>query len=152
MLTGLSVLFATSCASSRQASEVSDITEKRVLSQESERLRTESSEFARDTLIEVTTVTVQLNDVGDTVRTSTVTDRTRARSLEKRRDVEAKTEIVRDTVYIEKHDSVMVQKTNLENPTNKASPVVSALRWIFWIIVGLIAYKLTAYVAGRRAS
>lgn len=145
-------LFATSCASSRQASEVSDITEKRVLSQESERLRTESSEFARDTLIEVTTVTVQLNDVGDTVRTSTVTDRTRARSLEKRRDVEAKTEIVRDTVYIEKHDSVMVQKTNLENPTNKASPVVSALRWVFWIIVGLIAYKLTSYVTGRRAS
>lgn len=145
-------LFATSCASSRQASEVSDITEKRVLSQESERLRTESSEFVRDTLIEVTTVTVQLNDVGDTVRTSTVTDRTRARSFEKRRDVEAKTEIVRDTVYIEKHDSVMVQKTNLENPTNKASPVVSALRWVFWIIVGLIAYKLTAYVTGRRAS
>lgn len=141
-------LFATSCASSRQASEVSDITEKRVLSQESERLRTESSEFARDTLIEVTTVTVQLNDVGDTVRTSTVTDRTRARSLEKRRDVEAKTEIVRDTVYIEKHDSVMVQKTNLENPTKKASPVVSALRWVFWILVCVIVLTVIFKVKG----
>ena len=90
----------------------------KVLSQETEQVRAESFELARDTLIEVTTVTVQLNEVGDTVKTSTVTDRTRARAFDRRKDVEIRTEIVRDTVYIEKIDSVYVSTTNLTNPTD----------------------------------
>ena len=107
----------------------------RVLSQESEQVRAESFELARDTLIEVTTVTVQLNEVGDTVKTSTVTDRTRARAFDRRKDVEIRTEIVRDTVYIEKIDSVYVSTTNLTNPTDKRASPLSYLKWIFWILV-----------------
>ena len=88
-------------------------------------------------------MTVQLNEVGDTVKTSTVTDRTRARAYDRRKDVEIRTEIVRDTVYIEKIDSVYVQNTNgfgglttgLTNPTNKKNTFVSSLKWIFWILV-----------------
>ena len=124
----------------------------RVLSQESEQVRAESSELARDTLIEVTTVTVQLNEVGDTVKTSTVTDRTRARAFDRRKDVEIKTEIVRDTVYIEKIDSVYVSTTNLTNPTNttKGSGFRATLKWIFWILIGLIGLIVTAKVCLRK--
>lgn len=91
-----------------------------------------------DTLKEVTTVTVQLGAAGDTVKVSTVTDRTRGRSRDAIAVQKTKVEVVRDTVIVEKRDSVFVKNTNLVNPTNKASPVVSSLKWIFWIIIGLI--------------
>ena len=124
----------------------------KVLSQETEQVRAESFELARDTLIEVTTVTVQLNEVGDTVKTSTVTDRTRARAFDRRKDVEIRTEIVRDTVYIEKIDSVYVSTTNLTNPTNttKGSGFRATLKWIFWILIGLIGLIVTAKVCSLR--
>ena len=149
-LIGLSVLCLTGCGSTRQASSSSSAL--RVLSQESEQVRAESSELARDTLIEVTTVTVQLNEVGDTVKTSTVTDRTRARAFDRRKDVEIKTEIVRDTVYIEKIDSVYVSTTNLTNPTNttKGSGFRATLKWIFWILIGLIGLIITVKVCSLR--
>ena len=99
-------------------------------------------------------MTVQLNEVGDTVKTSTVTDRTRARAFDRRKDVEIRTEIVRDTVYIEKIDSVYVQNTNgfgglttgLTNPTNKKNTFVSSLKWIL-----AIAFLLLASVVLVRA-
>ena len=124
----------------------------KVLSQETEQVRAESFELARDTLIEVTTVTVQLNEVGDTVKTSTVTDRTRARAFDRRKDVEIRTEIVRDTVYIEKIDSVYVSTTNLTNPTNttKGSGFRATLKWIFWILIGLIGLIITMKVCLLR--
>ena len=133
-LIGLSVLCLAGCGSTRQASS-SHSEQVKVLSQESEQVRAESFELARDTLIEVTTVTVQLNEVGDTVKTSTVTDRTRARAFDRRKDVEIRTEIVRDTVYIEKIDSVYVSTTNLTNRTDKRASPLSYLKWIFWILV-----------------
>ena len=97
-------------------------------------------------------MTVRLNEVGDTVKTSTVTDRTRARAFDRRKDVEIKTEIVRDTVYIEKTDSVYVQNTNLTNPTNttKGSGFRATLKWIFWILIGLIGLIVTAKVCSLR--
>ena len=124
----------------------------KVLSQETEQVRAESFELARDTLIEVTTVTVLLNEVGDTVKTSTVTDRTRARAFDRRKDVEIRTEIVRDTVYIEKIDSVYVSNTNLTNQTNttKGSGFRATLKWIFWILIGLIGLIVTAKVCSLR--
>ena len=123
----------------------------RVLSQESEQVRAESSELARDTLIEVTTVTVQLNEVGDTVKTSTVTDRTRARAYDRRKDVEIKTEIVRDTVYVEKRDSSLrltaygLQEDGTPTISSKLSAVSKILKWIFWILVaGIVLMALAA--------
>ena len=95
-------------------------------------------------------MTVQLNEVGDTVKTSTVTDRTRARAFDRRKDVEIRTEIVRDTVYIEKIDSVYVSTTNLTNRTDKKSNFVLSLKWIFWILIGLIGLIITVKVCLRR--
>ena len=128
----------------------------KVLSQETEQVRAESFELARDTLIEVTTVTVQLNEVGDTVKTSTVTDRTRARAFDRRKDVEIRTEIVRDTVYIEKRDSCLqvtaygLQEDGTPTISSKLSAVSKIMKWIFWILIGLIGLIVTAKVCSQR--
>ena len=128
----------------------------KVLSQETEQVRAESFELARDTLIEVTTVTVQLNEVGDTVKTSTVTDRTRARAFDRRKDVEIRTEIVRDTVYIEKIDSSLqvtaygLQEDGTPTISGKLSAVSKIMKWIFWILIGLIGLIITMKVCSLR--
>ena len=90
-----------------------------------------------DTIMETTTIVIRENEAGDTLRLSRVTerDRIRDRAQERRKEVEVR--VVRDTVFIEKRDSVSTT-TNLANPTNKASPVMSGLKWIFAIIVSLI--------------
>ncbi len=93
----------------------------------------------RDTLKEVTTVTVQLNETGDTVKVSTVTDRTRASIRDRVKDVEVKTVVKTDTVYIERRDSVLVKSEELRVKSDRPSAFVSALKWVFWIIVGLSA-------------
>ena len=84
---------------------------------------------------EVTTITIDRNDRGDTLKLVQITDLTRARSRDNVVAQKVKTEIVRDTVYIEKTDSVFVQNTGLTNPTNKKNTFVSSLKWIFWILV-----------------
>ena len=101
----------------------------------------------QDSLIEVTTITIDRNEVGDTLKQSIVTDRLRARNREKAKEVEVRTVVKHDTVYIAKRDSLQVTAYGLEG--SDASPVssklLSCLKWIFWIIVGLIVYRLTAY-------
>lgn len=144
-------LCATSCSVSRQAT-----------SSHSEQVKTERVETVektdsviveqRDTLREVTTITIDRNDRGDTLKLVQITDLTRARSRDNVVAQKVKTEIVRDTVYVEKTDSVFVQNTNgfgglttgLTNPTNKKNTFVSSLKWIFWILVagGLVIVVL----------
>ena len=95
----------------------------------------------RDTLREVTTVTIDRNEAGDTLRLSVVTERDRIRDRAQERNKEVEVQVVRDTVFIEKRDSVSTT-TNLSNPTNKASPVVSGLKWVFWIIIAVIVLTI----------
>ena len=92
----------------------------------------------RDTLKEVTTVTVQLNETGDTVKVSTVTDRTRASDRSQLRDKSEKLIVRVDTVYVERRDSVLVKNSNQA----RASPLLKILKWILWIVVGLIALTM----------
>lgn len=54
----------------------------------------------RDTLREVTRVMVQLDEAGDTLRMSTVTDIVRARAVERRLLSDARETIRVDTVYV----------------------------------------------------
>lgn len=66
---------------------------------------------------EVTTITIDRNDAGDTLRVTQVTDRDRSRSMY---DVRCKTEVVRverDTVYVERKDSVLVQSSSTSEAT-----------------------------------
>ena len=75
-----------------------------------------------------------------------ITDLTRARSRDNVVAQRVKTVIVRDTVYIEKTDSVFVQNTGgfdglttgLANPTNKKNTFVSSLKWITALVCAVV--------------
>ena len=133
-LIGLTALWLTGCGVSRTATNAS--VESRVAEERITEARDSVVVELRDTLKEVTTVTVDRNDVGDTLRVTTVTDRTRASVRDRVRDVEVKIVEKTDTVYIERRDSVYVEK-GAQGEKARASPVVSALKWIFWIIVSI---------------
>ncbi len=113
-----------------------------------EECRTERRDFLvveqRDTFREVTTVTVDRKENGDTVRVCIVTERDRVRDRDNRAAVWMKTEVKTDTVVVERRDSVLVKNSNQA----RASPLLKILKWSFWIVVGLIA--LTMVLKIRR--
>ena len=119
-LTGLAVLLLTSCSTSRRATA------------EHVKLNIESSESVekadsvrveqRDTLREITTITIQTNDRGDTLKVTQVTDRERIRS---KSDVSSKKDVVRterDTVYIAVRDSVSSSKFKVSGDSLNPQP------------------------------
>ena len=95
-------------------------------------------------------VTVQLNEAGDTVKVSTVTDRTRIRARERTKGVEVKIVEKTDTVYVAISDSLSSSNTKFSNPTKQKNPFVSSLKWICFIILGLIALIITVKVCYHR--
>ena len=100
-----------------------------------------------DTIREVTTITVQLGQAGDTVRVAQVTDRDRIRS---KADVRSKREVVRverDTVYVAVRDSV--SSFRIQVPGDSLNPHPSALNYLKWICA--IAFLLLASVVLVRA-
>ncbi len=158
VLTGLSVLCLAGCGSTRQATSSSSAL--RVLSQESEQVRAESLESVekvdsvkveqQDTLREITTISIDRNDKGDTLKVVQVTDRERVRSRDRFKAQETKIEVRVDTVYVEKRDSVYVQNTDLTNRTDKRASPLSYLQWIFWILIGLMGLIITVKVCLRK--
>lgn len=105
----------------------------------------------RDTLKEVTTITIDRNDAGDTLRVTQVTDRTRASVRDRVKDVEVRIVEKTDTVYVAVRDSVQVTTTNLSNPTNKNSNFVRSLKWIFALICAIIVLIITIKIGLRRS-
>ena len=89
-----------------------------------------------DSITETTTITIRENEQGDTIKVVQVTDRERVRSKADVRSMKEEVRVVRDTVYVEKRDSVMVTTASTPSAT-RASPWVSALKWIFWIIIAI---------------
>ena len=98
----------------------------------------------RDTFREVTTVTVDRKENGDTVRVCIVTERDCVRDRDNRAAVWMKTEVKTDTVVVERRDSVLVKNSNQA----RASPLLMNLKWCFAIIIGLIV--LTVVLKIRR--
>lgn len=150
-LIGLTALWLTGCAVSRTATKES--VESRVAEERITEARDSVVLEFRDTLKEVTTVTVLLRqaqdplDPPDTVKVSTVTDRTRARSMSDVRWHMEEVRVVRDTVYVERRDSTSVKESagSLSGSgTARASPVVQALKWAFWLVVavGVVIFGL----------
>ena len=101
-----------------------------------------------DTIVEVTTVTVDRNEIGDTVRVSTVMDRVRGRGRYNIATYRTKTEVVRDTVFIEKRDSIEIRSRPIDG-SEKSSGFVTSLKWIFAIVIALIALMIVVWVRGR---
>ena len=95
----------------------------------------------RDTLIEVTTITIDRNEQGDTLKTSVVMDRTRARTRDKIAKQMTKTIIKTDTVYVAVRDSVVeLRNYGATESGNRPSAVARALKWVYWIIVSLTVF------------
>ena len=100
-----------------------------------------------DTLTITITKTITENEAGDTIKVVQVTDRERMRDRTGFRVQDSRVTVKRDTVYVERKDSVRVQDSGFRvQGTNRASPVVSSLKWIFWIIIALIALVITLTV------
>ena len=150
----------TGCGVSRTATNTS--VESRVAEERITEARDSVVVELRDTLKEVTTVTVDRNDVGDTLRVTTVTDRTRASVRDCVRDVEVKIVEKTDTVYVERRDSSLqvlglakrqsrataygLQEDGTPTVSSKLSAVSKVLKWIL-----AIAFLLLASVVLVRA-
>ena len=93
-----------------------------------------------DAIMEVTTITVDRNEIGDTLRVSTVTDRLRGRSRDAIAVQRTKTEVKVDTVYIEKRDSIEIRSRPLVGGGQSGGTALhTTLRLVLWIIVAVIA-------------
>ena len=103
-----------------------------------------------DTLKEVTTITIDRNDKGDTLKVVQITDRTRARNRDN--VVAQKVKVIEriDTVYIQK-DSVNVEdkKIGLSASADGSSKKSGFLTYVKWILA--IAFLLLASVVFVRA-
>lgn len=95
----------------------------------------------RDTLVETTTITIDRNEVGDTLKVVQVTDRERVRSMSDVRSKKEEVRVVRDTVYVERTDSVRVERGQVRGDGYQSGGTAlhRTLKWISWIIVGLSA-------------
>ena len=143
MLIGLSALCATGCGSTRSVIDRS--VEFSVESVETVERVDSVLVATRDTLKEVTTVTVILREPQDrlsppdTIRVSTVTDRTRASVRDRVKEVEVRSEIRVDTVYINENSEFRVERLEpverVQSSKSSRGSIVQGLRWVFWIIV-----------------
>ena len=126
-------------------------------------LREEISQNLNENLTEheVVTETVIYND---SLKIERITDRTRTlESGSKFQDSRVVVRTVRDTVYIERKDTVEVlrrakrqsraQGVKLQGASSSLNPHPSPLnliKWIFWILIGLIGLIVTAKVCTLR--
>lgn len=103
-------------------------------------LREEISQNLNENLTEHEVIT-EMVFCNDTLKVERITDRVTVRDRSAK--TEAKKEeirVVRDTVYIERSDTTSVKEVagpSTGSGTARASPVVSTLKWIFWIIVSI---------------
>ena len=152
-LTVLIVLCATACSTSRKATEVSSF-KLQVSSAE----RRDSSAVERvevlDTLKEVTTITIDRNEKGDTLKVVQITDRTHARNRDN--VVAQKVKVIEciDTVYIQK-DSVSVEdkKIGLSASTDggsKRSGFLTYVKWICALVCAVVVLIITVKVCLRK--
>ena len=139
----ITALLWTGCSTTRRASERlrvegSELREMYEVTRDT--VREQVMVAVHDTVREVTTITVQLGQAGDTVRVAQVTDRDRSRSMY---DVRSKKEVVRverDTVYIEKRDSLLVKSEELRvksSLSHHTSAISHLLKWIVALIIAL---------------
>ena len=99
-----------------------------------------------DTILEVTTITVDRNDKGDTLRQSIVTDRERVRNAADVRSKTVDVKVVRDTVIVEKRDSVLVER----HQPSDVGHQTSILKWIFAVICAIIVLIIVVKLGLRK--
>ena len=148
VLTGLSVLFVTSCGSSRSVQRT-ESTELRATESRTDTVKEQMVVAIHDTIREVTTITVDRNEAGDTLKVAQVTERDNIRNRSAVKDKHERIVVKTDTVFVAVRDSSNVQTTNCTNNTNetKGSGLRATLKWIFWIIIALTVLVITIKVS-----
>ena len=100
----------------------------------------------RDTLKEVTVITVQTNERGDTVKVVQVTDLTRARNRDTTTDRQEKTVTRTDTVFIERRDSTAVSTSTVTKTVSQKEGFLtrlrSTLKWALAVVVALTVFYI----------
>lgn len=92
----------------------------------------------------------------DTMKVERVTDRTRFQVLSSKTQdskMMVNTEVIRDTVYVERKDSIQVKSEKLK-VNNSLTPHLSSLlihlKWIFFIICAIIGLIITIKICWRK--
>ena len=133
----LVALTASACLVSRSVTAVKS-EELKVKSEVRDSSRVEQVMVAvHDTLTITKTITIRENEQGDTVRMSVMTDRDRSRSMYDVRSKKEEVRVVRDTVYVERRDSVRVEPPRQARGDIGRASALSYLKWIFLIIVSV---------------
>ena len=96
-----------------------------------------------DTILETVTIVVRENEQGDTLRLEKTTERDRFRDRAQVKEKEERVVVKTDTVFIEKRDSVDVRNHSPTSGAASSGGFVASLRWIFWIIIAVIALIVT---------
>lgn len=155
LVIALVALIASACSTSRIVSSRAEVRglKAEVRSQKSEvrglraEVRSQRDEV-HDTLTITKTITIRENERGDTVRMSVVTDRERSKAEVRglRAEVRSKRAEVRsqkDEVRSQKDE---VRGLGVEGAATRTSLVVSALKWVFWIIIAIITLTITVTI------
>ena len=139
---GLIALIGSACSTSRSASVKAEVRSLTAEVRDSSRVE-QVMVAVHDTIMETTTITVDRNETGDTVRVSTVTDRDRVRNHTGFKVHDSRVTVKRDTVYVERRDSVRVYGSGLMvqgsgvmvQGSSRASPFVRAVKWVVAVMV-----------------
>lgn len=113
-----------------------------------------------DTMREVTVITVQLNEVGDTLKQTVITDRTHS-STRDRTQVRLTTEkqkVLHDTVYVERESdkqAVVAAGSNVEidmegNVTRHVNRLAQSLKWICFAALAIALLIIAARIFLKR--
>ena len=109
-----------------------------------------------DTLQEVVTITIDRNEVGDTLRLEKVTDRTRSRSRDAQQAIKSQRTVEKDSVSVER-DSVAVEDKKIGlsasadgNASSKRAGFLTYVKWIFALICAVIVLILALKIGVRK--
>lgn len=142
-LTALTVLCLTSSSVSRRASSSERLLRTETVTRDTVWQQVEVA--VHDTLREVTIITLQKNDQGDTLKLVQVTDRTRASRSSDLREKKERTEVRVDTVYLERTDTLTVSSKLIngksDSVSGKQTGLVPTLKWVFGILCALIGVE-----------
>ena len=144
----------TGCWSSRKAVSLTQTSQRHEVS---DTIREQVVVEVHDTVRETTTITVQLDTAGDTVRLLQVTERNTIRNSDRIREHTERTLELKDTLSVEKQTdrSVAVAGPNVEidkngNVTKKVNRFAQSLKWLFLTLVAIIAIIILIRIKLRR--
>ena len=144
----------TGCWSSRKAVSLTQTSQRHEVS---DTIREQVVVEVHDTVRETTTITVQLDTAGDTVRLLQVTERNTIRNSDRIREHTERTLELKDTLTVEKQTdrSVAVAGPNVEidkngNVTKKVNRFAQSLKWLFLTLVAIIAIIILIRIKLRR--